>query len=56
MSALADDSSPEVIKVLFALYDGFDALDFVGPLEVLTTARHNIKGMTLTSVRVEASS
>jgi putative intracellular protease/amidase len=31
-----------IIKVLFALYPGMDALDFIGPLEVLTHAQHNI--------------
>jgi len=30
------------IKVLFILYPGMDAIDFVSPLEVLTHARHNI--------------
>lgn len=32
----------EVIKVLFTLYPGFDTMDFAGPLEVLSHARHNI--------------
>jgi hypothetical protein len=30
-----------VINVLFALHPGIDAMDFVGPLEVLTHALHN---------------
>ena len=30
-----------VINVLFALHPGMDALDFIGPLEVLTHAQHN---------------
>ncbi|OWP00329.1 hypothetical protein B2J93_3740 [Marssonina coronariae] len=30
-----------VIKVLFTLHPGMDAMDFVGPLEVLTHARHS---------------
>lgn len=34
-------SAPEPIKVLFALWEGFNALDFTGPLEVLTQAQHN---------------
>ncbi|OCK75313.1 class I glutamine amidotransferase-like protein [Lepidopterella palustris CBS 459.81] len=45
MSAIADsnDGPTETIKVLITLHPGFDALDVVGPLEVLTRARHNIK-------------
>lgn len=31
----------EVVKVLFTLHPGFDSMDFVGPLEVLSHARHN---------------
>jgi hypothetical protein len=31
-----------IIKVLFALHAGIDALEFVGPLEVLSLAKHNI--------------
>jgi len=30
-----------IIKVLFALHPGMDALDFIGPLEVLSQAQHN---------------
>jgi hypothetical protein len=37
----ATDSVP-IIKVLFTLHPGMDALDFVGPLEVLSHAKHNI--------------
>jgi hypothetical protein len=37
----ATDSIP-IIKVLFTLHPGMDALDFVGPLEVLSHAKHNI--------------
>ncbi|KAL1302434.1 hypothetical protein AAFC00_002827 [Neodothiora populina] len=33
----------EPVKVLFALHQGLDALDFIGPLEVLSTARHDPK-------------
>jgi len=40
MSAIAEDV---VIKVLYAIHEGFDLLDFAGPLEVLHTARHNAK-------------
>ncbi|TKA77840.1 hypothetical protein B0A49_01448 [Cryomyces minteri] len=45
MSAIAEggDASIEVIKVLFTLHPGMDALDFVGPLEVLTWAQHDVK-------------
>ncbi|PBP16520.1 ThiJ/PfpI family protein [Diplocarpon rosae] len=31
-----------VIKVLFTMHPGMDAMDFIGPLEVLTHARHNV--------------
>lgn len=46
MSAIADDSNGKdapIIKVLFALHDNFDTLDFVGPLEFFSTALHNPK-------------
>jgi len=43
MSAIAESSDAhEPIKVLFTLHDKMDAMDFVGPLEVLTHAQHNI--------------
>jgi hypothetical protein len=42
MSAIAEGSDAhEVINVLFTLHPGMDALDFVGPLEVLSYAQHN---------------
>ncbi|CZT51147.1 uncharacterized protein RSE6_12248 [Rhynchosporium secalis] len=41
----ATDSVP-IIKVLFTLHPGMDAMDFVGPLEVLTHARHNANDET----------
>jgi len=31
-----------IIKVLFTLHPGMDALDFVGPLEILSKAQHDI--------------
>jgi hypothetical protein len=44
MSAIADTKDKgEPIKVLFVLHEGFDTLDFTGPLEILSQARHNIK-------------
>ena len=45
MSAVADtpDGPARTIQVLFTLFPGFDTMDFVGPLEVLNWARHNIK-------------
>ena len=36
----ATDKVP-TIKVLFALHPGMDALDFIGPLEVITQAQHS---------------
>jgi len=45
MSAVVDssDGPTETIKVLITLHPGFDLLDAVCPLEVLTYAQHNIK-------------
>ncbi|MCJ1336146.1 hypothetical protein MMC09_001422 [Bachmanniomyces sp. S44760] len=45
MSAIEDtsDGPTPPIKVLFTLHPGFDTMDFVGPLEVLSYAQHNIK-------------
>lgn len=42
MSALQNGGeNHEPINVLLALYDNLDALDFTGPLEVLTYAQHD---------------
>lgn len=66
MSAIIDGDAPmdgngvehEPIKVLFVLHQGMDAMDFVGPLEVLSHAKHDIKnkGMfrTYKSLPIEA--
>lgn len=35
----------EPINVLFTLHDGFDSLDYVGPMEFLKSARHDIKDL-----------
>lgn len=46
MSAIQEDgdgTAPEPVKVLFTLHPGLDALDFIGPLEVLSHARHDPK-------------
>ena len=47
MSAIADntDGPIEVVKVLFALYPGYNTLDVAGPLEVLSRSLHNNKDM-----------
>jgi hypothetical protein len=37
----ATDSVP-IIKVLITMHAGMDTLDFAGPLEVLSYAKHNI--------------
>lgn len=45
MSAIAEtptDGNYEVIQVLMLLTPSFNALHFTGPLEVLTSALHNI--------------
>jgi len=39
---MATTDSIPIIKVLFTLHPGMDAMDFIGPLEVLTHAQHNI--------------
>jgi len=41
-----DGITPEPVKVLFTLHEGLDALDFIGPLEVLSNARHDNKDDT----------
>jgi len=43
MSAITeqDDGPTRVINVLFTMHPGMDAMDFVGPLEVLSHAKHN---------------
>ncbi|KAF2476615.1 class I glutamine amidotransferase-like protein [Lindgomyces ingoldianus] len=48
MSAIADtaDGPVEIIKVLFALFPGYDTLDVAGPLEVLSRSLHNPKDKT----------
>ncbi|KAF2403074.1 class I glutamine amidotransferase-like protein, partial [Trichodelitschia bisporula] len=44
MSAIADSRDQnEPIQVLFALHDGFDTLDFTGPLEILSQSQHDFK-------------
>lgn len=44
MSAIQDSDGPiEIVKVLFALYDGFNTLDVAGPLEVLNRSLHDPK-------------
>jgi hypothetical protein len=45
MSAIADntDGPNEVIKVLFALYPGYNTLDVAGPLEILSRSLHETK-------------
>lgn len=37
-----DNSTPEIVKVLFTLHDGFDTLNFTGPLQILASARHKV--------------
>jgi len=39
---MAGTDSVPIIKVLFTMHAGMDAMDFVGPLEVLTHAKHSI--------------
>ena len=41
MSVITESSDAhEVVNVLFTLHPGMDALDFIGPLEVLSYAQH----------------
>ncbi|TVY32092.1 hypothetical protein LCER1_G009289, partial [Lachnellula cervina] len=39
---MASTDALPVIKVLITLHPGMDSLDFIGPLEVLSQAKHNI--------------
>jgi hypothetical protein len=41
MEATSPTTSTVTIKVLFAIHSGVNALDVLGPLEVLTTALHD---------------
>jgi len=43
MAAQGSAAAEEPIEVLFALQDNFDLMDFAGPLEVFTSAYHDIK-------------
>lgn len=45
MSAIADstDGPVEKVKVLFALFPGYNTLDVAGPLEVLSRSLQNPK-------------
>jgi len=44
MSAIREEGAEaEPIRVLFTLHDNMNALDFVGPLEVLSSALHDVK-------------
>lgn len=45
MSAIADstDGPMEKVKVLFALFPGYNTLDVAGPLEVLSRSLHDPK-------------
>jgi hypothetical protein len=45
MSAVAGstDGPVEVVKVLFALFPGYNTLDVAGPLEVLSRSLHDPK-------------
>jgi transcriptional regulator GlxA family with amidase domain len=40
MSAIDDSEKTAAIQVLFALHNGFDTLDFAGPMEIFRYARH----------------
>jgi hypothetical protein len=41
MSAIADADPSKPIQVLFAVHDGFDTLDVLGPLEIFAHAAHD---------------
>lgn len=42
------------IKVLFVLHQGIDALDFIGPLEVLSQARYTVGSKGKIKLPIEA--
>jgi hypothetical protein len=52
MSAIADstDGPAEVVKVLFALFPGYNTLDVAGPLEVLSRSLHDPKNKCKSSI------
>lgn len=43
MSAIPEDGDykPDVVKVLFCLYPGFDLADVTGPMATLSSAYHD---------------
>ena len=45
MSAIYEEPAGghEPLKVLITLHEGMDSMDYIGPLEVLTWARHDKK-------------
>lgn len=42
INAATADGDP-IVKVLFALQDKFDIIDFAGPLQVFHLSLHNLK-------------
>jgi hypothetical protein len=52
MSAIADstDGPVDVVKVLFALFPGYNTLDVAGPLEVLSRSLHDPKNKCKQSI------
>jgi hypothetical protein len=52
MSAVADstDGPVDVVKVLFALFPGYNTLDVAGPLEVLSRSLHDPKNKCKSSI------
>lgn len=54
MSAIADstDGPVEKVKVLFALFPGYNTLDVAGPLEVLSRSLQNPKDKCKTSTQL----
>jgi hypothetical protein len=52
MSAIADstDGPAETVKVLFALFPGYNTLDVAGPLEVLSRSLHDPKNKCKSAV------
>ncbi|KAF2692006.1 class I glutamine amidotransferase-like protein [Lentithecium fluviatile CBS 122367] len=56
MSAIADNNADgpiEIIKVLFALYPGYNTLDVAGPLEILSRSLHDSKDKSSKAFEVQ---
>lgn len=56
VTAVREEDSIRKIKVLFTLHHGMDALDFVGPYEILKCARHDTSDESTTAFEITIAS